>query len=168
MNGYGGLYHRIPRLIEDIQVSRGDGPYIKLLKSLSRIEVLVLDDWGLVRLTPPQQRDLLELLDDRHTGKSTIVTSQLPINHWHEAMADPTLADATSTVPDGRVQSFQAADFVGIRTLGVPYARSVRQRQQVRVATSISSNPTQPPLLFHRTSFSHGHRLPALEPTRFP
>lgn len=92
--GHGALYHRLPRLVEDIQLSRGDGRYIKLLKSLSRIEVLVLDDWGLARLTPPQQRDLLELLDDRHTRKSTIVTSQLPVDHWHETMADPTLADA--------------------------------------------------------------------------
>ena len=94
LNGHGALYHRLPRLVEDIQLSRGDGRYIKLLKSLSRIEVLVLDDWGLARLTPPQQRDLLELLDDRHTRKSTIVTSQLPVEKWHETMADPTLADA--------------------------------------------------------------------------
>ena len=89
------MYHRLPRLIDDIQLSRGDGRYIKLLKSLARIDVLVLDDWGLARLTPPQQRDLLELLDDRHTRKSTIVTSQLPIDHWDEAMADPTVADAS-------------------------------------------------------------------------
>jgi len=94
LSGYGSLYHRLPRLLEDIQLSRGDGRYIKLLKSLSRIDVLVLDDWGLAQLTPPQQRDLLELLDDRHMRKPTIVTSQLPIDHWHEAMADPTLADA--------------------------------------------------------------------------
>lgn len=88
------LYHRLPRLVEDLQLSRGDGRYIKLLRSLSRIDVLVLDDWGLARPTPPQQRDLLELLDDRHMRQSTIVTSQLPVDHWHEAMADPTLADA--------------------------------------------------------------------------
>ena len=94
LQGYGALYHRLPRLVEDIQLSRGDGRYVKLLKQLSRIEVLVLDDWGLVHLTAPQQRDLLELLDDRHMAKSTIVTSQLPPGHWYEAMADPTLADA--------------------------------------------------------------------------
>jgi hypothetical protein len=61
--GHGALYHRLPRLVEDIQLSRGNGRYIKLLKGLSRIEALVLDDWGLARLTPVQQRDLLELLD---------------------------------------------------------------------------------------------------------
>jgi DNA replication protein DnaC len=94
LEGYGVLYHRLPRIVEDLQLSRGDGRYIKLLKTLSRIDVLVLDDWGLARLTAAQQRDLLELLDDRHERRSTIVTSQLPVDHWHEAMADPTLADA--------------------------------------------------------------------------
>lgn len=58
------------------------------------MDVLVLDDWGLTRLSSSQQRDVLELLDDRHGTKSTIVTSQLPAGQWHEAMADPTLADA--------------------------------------------------------------------------
>lgn len=94
LEGFGALYHRLSRLLQDLQLARGDGRYIKLLKSLSRIDVLVLDDWGLAQLTPPQQRDVLELLDDRHMRKSTIVTSQLPTDHWHEAMADPTLADA--------------------------------------------------------------------------
>lgn len=94
LEDFGVLYHRLARLLEDLQLARGDGRYIKLLKSLSRIDVLILDDWGLAQLTPPQQRDVLELLDDRHMRKSTVVTSQLPIDHWHEAMADPTLADA--------------------------------------------------------------------------
>lgn len=94
LTGFGSAYHRLPRLIEDIQLSRGDGRYIKLLKSLSKIDLLVLDDWGLARLAADHQRDLLEILDDRHMTRSTIVTSQLPIEHWHEAMADPTLADA--------------------------------------------------------------------------
>ncbi len=94
LEGYSAAYHRLPRLVEEIQIARGDGRYLKLLKQLSRVEVLVLDDWGLARLTAPQQADLLELLDDRHQHRSTIVTSQLPVDHWHEAMADPTLADA--------------------------------------------------------------------------
>jgi DNA replication protein DnaC len=92
--GFTIAYHRLPRLMEDLQLARGDGRYLKLLTSLSRLDVLVLDDWGLAALTPAQQRDLLELLDDRHQRRSTIVTSQLPPAHWHEAMADPTLADA--------------------------------------------------------------------------
>lgn len=94
LEGYGAQYHRLPRLVEDLGLSRGDGRYLKLLKQFSRVDVLVLDDWGLVQLSGSQQRDVLELLDDRHGTKSTIVTSQLPTGQWHEAMADPTLADA--------------------------------------------------------------------------
>ncbi len=94
LEGYGALYHRLQRLIEELQLARGDGRYLKLMRSLSKVDVLVLDDWGLVQLTAAHQRDLLELLDDRHGRKSTVVTSQLPTQHWHEMMADPTLADA--------------------------------------------------------------------------
>jgi DNA replication protein DnaC len=94
LRGYGALYHRLPRLLEDLELARGDGRYLKLLKQLSKIDVLVLDDWGLTYLTTSQQRDLLELLDDRHEVRSTIATSQLPLPAWHEAMTDPTLADA--------------------------------------------------------------------------
>lgn len=94
LEGYGAMYYRLPRLVEELQLARGDGRYLRLLKQLARVDVLLLDDWGLVRLTAPQQTDLLELLDDRHQRRSTIVTSQLPTDKWHEAMADPTLADA--------------------------------------------------------------------------
>lgn len=94
LEGFGAKYHRLPRLLEDIEIARGDGRYLKLLKQLSKVDVLVLDDWGLTRLSVTHQRDLLELLDDRHQVRSTIATSQLPLEHWHEAMADPTLADA--------------------------------------------------------------------------
>jgi DNA replication protein DnaC len=94
LEGYGAQHYRLPRLLEDLEMARGDGRYLKLLKQLCKIDVLVLDDWGLVRLSVMQQRDLLELLDDRHQARSTIATSQLPIESWHEAMVDPTLADA--------------------------------------------------------------------------
>lgn len=94
LEGYRALYKRLPRLLEDLEIARGDGRYLKLLKQLTKVDVLVLDDWGLTRLKTLQQRDLLELLDDRHQTRSTIATSQLPISHWHESMTDPTLADA--------------------------------------------------------------------------
>jgi DNA replication protein DnaC len=94
LQGYAAEYHRLPRLIETLQISRGDGRYLKLLKQLGRIDVLLLDDWGLAQLSAAQQRDMLELLDDRHMRGSTIVTSQVPTEKWHEVMADPTLADA--------------------------------------------------------------------------
>jgi DNA replication protein DnaC len=94
LDGFRVAYHRLGRLLEDLQLARGDGRYLKLLRSLQRTDVLILDDWGLAAVNATQQRDLLELLDDRHQQRSTVVTSQLPPAHWHEAMADPTLADA--------------------------------------------------------------------------
>jgi DNA replication protein DnaC len=88
------LYQRVPRLFDALALARGDGRHGRLLKSLARIELLILDDWGLATLTPEQGRDLLEIVEDRHNRGSTIVTSQLPVDHWHEAIANPTVADA--------------------------------------------------------------------------
>src|SRR5271170_6749822 len=88
------LYHRMPRLFEALALARGDGRHARLLKSLARVELLILDDWGLAPLTGEQRRDLLEIVDDRHQRGSTIITSQVPVDHWHEVIADPTIADA--------------------------------------------------------------------------
>ena len=88
------LYHRVPRLFDALALARGDGRHARLLKTLARVELLILDDWGLAPLTSEQGRDLLEIVDDRHGRGSTIVTSQLPVDHWHEVIADPTIADA--------------------------------------------------------------------------
>ena len=88
------LYHRLTRLFEALALARGDGRYARLLKMLSRVDLLILDDWGLAPLTGDQRRDLLEVVDDRHQRGSTIITSQVPIEHWHEVIADPTIADA--------------------------------------------------------------------------
>jgi DNA replication protein DnaC len=88
------VYYRVPRLLDTLALARGDGRYPRLLKSLARVELLVLDDWGLAPLTSQQGRDLLDIVDDRHGSGSTIVTSQVPVEHWHELIADPTIADA--------------------------------------------------------------------------
>ena len=88
------LYHRVPRLFEALALARGDGRYGRLLKTLGRVQVLILDDWGLSVLTQAERRDLLEILDDRHGRASTIVTSQVPVDAWHDLIGDPTLADA--------------------------------------------------------------------------
>ncbi|MER9604368.1 IS21-like element helper ATPase IstB [Mesorhizobium sp. M0243] len=88
------LYHRVPRLFEALALARGDGPYGRLLKTLGRVQLLILDDWGLAILTAAERRDLLEILDDRHGRASTIVTSQVPVEHWHDVIGDPTLGDA--------------------------------------------------------------------------
>jgi DNA replication protein DnaC len=87
-------YHRLPRLFEALALARGDGRYGRLLKTLGRVQLLILDDWGLSVLNPPERRDLLEILDDRHGRASTIVTSQIPVEHWHDIIGDPTLGDA--------------------------------------------------------------------------
>src|SRR5271156_409662 len=88
------LYHRVPRLLENLGLARGDGRYARMLKGLARVQVLILDDWGITPLTAEQRRDLLEIVDDRHGRASTVVTSQLPVAHWHEHIGNPTIADA--------------------------------------------------------------------------
>ena len=84
----------MPRLFDALALARGDGRLDRLLRSLARVELLILDDWGLSPLTADQRRDLLEILEDRHGRGSTMVTSQLPVEHWHEIVGDPTIADA--------------------------------------------------------------------------
>jgi DNA replication protein DnaC len=92
--GFTALYHRLPRLLPDLAIAKADGRYSKLLTALARTDVLVLDDWGLLALTDGHRRDLLEIVEDRYDRRSTIVTSQLPVNSWHDAIGDATLADA--------------------------------------------------------------------------
>jgi len=93
-DGRSVLYLRVPRLFEQLAIARGDGRCARLLKTIARVDLLVLDDWGLATLTAGERRDLLEILEDRHGRKSTIVTSQLPVDAWHAVIGDPTLADA--------------------------------------------------------------------------
>jgi DNA replication protein DnaC len=92
--GHTALYVRTPRLLDDLAISRGDGRYHTLLGQLSRAALLVLDDFLLTRATVEQARDLLEVIEDRAQLRSTLVASQLPVEMWHEALTDPTLADA--------------------------------------------------------------------------
>lgn len=92
--GYTALYVRVPRLFQELALARGDGSYPKLLRKLARTDLLVLDDWGLAPLTEVERRDVLEIVDDRHGTRSTLLAGQLPLTHWHEHIGDPTLADA--------------------------------------------------------------------------
>lgn len=87
-------YLRLPRLLNELTMARGDGRYRKLLASLARTDLIVLDDFGLAVLGEESRRDLLEILEDRYQRRSTIVTSQFAVEHWHELINDPTLADA--------------------------------------------------------------------------
>lgn len=88
------LYQRVPRLFEALAIARGDGRHSRALKALAKVEVLLLDDWGLSVLTQSEREDLLEILEDRHGRSSTIVTSQVPVDQWHAVIGSPTLADA--------------------------------------------------------------------------
>jgi DNA replication protein DnaC len=92
--GHTALYLRLPRLLQEMAIAKGDGRYPKLLATLAKTEVLILDDWGLAKLTAEHRRDLLEILEDRHGIRSTLATSQLPIEKWHDTIGDPTMADA--------------------------------------------------------------------------
>lgn len=92
--GFTALYAQTGRLLQELIVARGDGRYLKLLTSIARINVLILDDWGLDIPTADGRRILLEILDDRYERGSTIIASQFPTTAWHENLGDPTLADA--------------------------------------------------------------------------
>ncbi len=88
------LYLRLPRFLPELPIAKGDGRYGKLLTTLAKTDVLILDDWGLAPFSDENRRDLLEIVEDRHERRATIITSQLPVEHWHDALGDPTLADA--------------------------------------------------------------------------
>jgi len=92
--GISSYYVRLPRLMEELKIARADGSYIKLLGRLSRIQVLIIDDWGLNPLTDEERRDLLEIFEDRHKVRSTIISTQYPVSKWHKIIDDPTIADA--------------------------------------------------------------------------
>ncbi len=92
--GYSAQYRRLSRLFDELSYAHADGRYPQLMNKLAKTDLLVLDDWGLAKLTAAQRRDLLEVLDDRHDRRSTLITSQLPVEHWHKIIGDPTLADA--------------------------------------------------------------------------
>ena len=88
------LYQRVPRLFEDLALGRGDGRHPRLLKSLGRADLLILDDWGLEPLDAGARHDLLEILEERYGRRSAMITSQLPVDRWHDIIGDPTYADA--------------------------------------------------------------------------
>ena len=92
--GYRALYRRVPRLFEELLLARADGTYARLLARIARFDLLLLDDWGLTPLDDLQRRDLLEIFEDRYGQRSTVVSSQLPSERWHDHIGEPTIADA--------------------------------------------------------------------------
>lgn len=94
LEGYRVLYVRVSRLLQDLSVARGDGRYEKIMKIISKSDLLILDDWGLNKLNEQERRDFLEIMEDRYDLRSTIITSQIPVKKWHELIGDSTIADA--------------------------------------------------------------------------
>jgi DNA replication protein DnaC len=92
--GKSALYQRVPRLQEELRIRHGSGVFGKWLVQLAKIDVLLLDDWGMGAIDSETRSDLLEIIDDRAANKATIITSQLPIEHWHAWIGDATIADA--------------------------------------------------------------------------
>lgn len=94
LQGYSVRYYRLSRLLLELNQAKADGSYHKQLQQLAKIQLLVIDDWGLEALKPAQRNDLLEIMDDRHGSSSTVVISQLPTDQWYAGIGDNTLADA--------------------------------------------------------------------------
>lgn len=94
LKGFTSRYFRLPRLLQDLHVARGDGSYNKMLDMMAKLDLIIFDDWGLSDFNNESRRDLLEVLEDRYKIRSTIITSQLPVENWHEYIGEPTLADA--------------------------------------------------------------------------
>jgi DNA replication protein DnaC len=92
--GHTALYKRMPRLIFELSLARADGSYLKAIDKLARIDLLILDDWGLAAIEPQAANDLMDVIDDRTGRSSTIVGSQLPVSEWHHLISDPSVADA--------------------------------------------------------------------------
>lgn len=94
LDGYTSRYYRAPRLWEELKISRANGTYTQWLSQLAKIDLLLLDDFGLTTPDSERRQDLLEILEDRYQKRSTVVTSQLPVSYWYEHLQDKTLADA--------------------------------------------------------------------------
>ena len=92
--GHTALYRRVPKLIFELALARADGSYLKALEKLARVELLLLDDWGLAQVEGQAANDLMDVVDDRAGVRSTIIASQLPVSDWHHLIADPSIADA--------------------------------------------------------------------------
>jgi DNA replication protein DnaC len=93
-DGYSARYARLPRLLQALQLARADGSYERQFSRLGRTDVVILDDWGIAPLDDAERRELLEIIEERHGRRSTLVTSQLPVEKWHAFIGDNTLADS--------------------------------------------------------------------------
>ena len=120
--GFTARYIRLPRLFQTLEIAKGDGSYAKLMDTLAKTQVLILDDWGVSPMSDTHRRDFLEIVDDRYNQTSTLITSQLPVILWHETIADATLGDA---ILDRLVHNAHRIDMTG---------ESMRKKQAKKLA----------------------------------
>jgi DNA replication protein DnaC len=116
--GYKVLYKNCIKLFDELKIAKADGSYIKEISKIEKMDLLILDDFGLKPLDGNQRLMLLEIIEDRHGRKSTIITSQLPVNQWHDAIADPTIADS---ILDRLVHSSHRIEFKGEESMRKTY-----------------------------------------------
>lgn len=93
-DGYTVVYARVPRICADLELAHGHARFPRLFRSLTKCDLLILDDWGPDRLSAGQRRDLMEIVEHRYGAGSTLITSQLPADKWHDVIGEPTFADA--------------------------------------------------------------------------
>lgn len=136
-DGYTVHYARVPRLFADLELAHGDGRFARLFRTLVKADLLILDDWGPDRLTANQRRDLMEIAEDRHGRGSILITSQLPVDTWHEVIGEPTFADA---ILDRIVHNAYRLELDG------PSMRKLKAAEAAKLtATETTKNPQAEP-----------------------
>lgn len=126
--GHSALYLRVPRLAEELRIQHGAGSFRKWLQQLAKTDVLVLDDWGTGAIDAATRADLLEIVDDRAGQRATVITHQLPVEHWHAWLGDPTVADA---ILDRLLQRCRRFNLEGESRRTGQAARAVTKRQNI-------------------------------------
>jgi DNA replication protein DnaC len=133
--GYRAYYARMPRLFPQLELAHGDGSFARLFRTLTKVDLLILDDLGPDRLNASQRRDLMEIVEERHGRSSTLIASQLPVKAWHDLIGEPTFADA---ILDRLVHNAYRLELEGQRSMREPEA-SV-EVQEPSTATLVASN----------------------------
>ena len=139
-DGYTVHYTRVPRLFADLDLAHGDGRFARLFRTLVKVDLLVLDDWGPDRLSAAQRRDLMEIVEDRHGRGSILITSQLPVATWHEVIGEPTLGDA---ILDRIVHNAYRLELNGPSMRKIKVAEGIETPTQPATPTATDGKPSK-------------------------